>query len=67
MVQVDAGRRVHADMGESAVMLAATSKQVRGLLVRMQRRLPAAVRVRSRASMESVASGLPRLLAWAAW
>ena len=49
---------------ESAVMLAATSKRVRGLLGRMQRRLPAAVRVRRRASIESVASGLPRLLAW---
>ena len=49
---------------ESAVMLAATSKQVRGLLGRMQRRVPAAVRVTRHLSMESVASGLPRLLAW---
>ena len=49
---------------ESAVMLAATSKRVRGLLGGMQRRLPAAVKVRRRASMESVAGGLPRLLAW---
>ena len=49
---------------ESAVMLAATSKRVRGLLGRMQRRLPAAVKVRGDASMESVAGGLPRLQAW---
>ena len=49
---------------ESVVMLAATSKQVRGLLGGMQRRLPAAVKVRRRASMEAVAGGLPRLLAW---
>ena len=49
---------------ESAVMLAATSKRVRGLLGRLQRRLPAVVGVRKDASMESVASGLPRLLAW---
>ena len=49
---------------ESAVMLAATSKQVRGLLGRLQRRLPAAVQVRRGMSMESVAGGLPRLLAW---
>ena len=49
---------------ESAVMLAATSKRVRGLLGRMQRRLPAAVKVRKGASMEAVAGGLPGLLAW---
>ena len=49
---------------ESAVMLAATSKRVRGLLGRMQRRVPAVVRVRKEVSMESVAGGLPRLLAW---
>ena len=49
---------------ESAVMLAATSKQVRGLLGGMQRRLPAAVKVRKGVMMESVAGGLPRLLAW---
>ena len=49
---------------ESAVMLAATSKRVRGLLGRMQRRLPAAVRWGKNASVESVAGGLPRLLAW---
>ena len=49
---------------ESAVMLAATSKRVRGLLGGMQRRLPAAVRVRGDVSMESVAGGLPRLLGW---
>ena len=49
---------------ESAVMLAATSKRVRGLLGRMHRRLPVAVRVRGLASMESVACGLSRLLAW---
>ena len=49
---------------ERVVMLAATSKRVRGLLGRMQRRVPAVVRVREDVSMESVASGLPRLLAW---
>ena len=49
---------------ERVVMLAATSKRVRGLLGRMQRRVPAVVSVRRRASMESVAGGLPRLLAW---
>ena len=49
---------------ESAVMLAATSKRVRRLLGRMQRRLPAVVKVRGRVSMESVAGGLPRLQAW---
>ena len=49
---------------ESAVKLAATSKRVRGLLGRMQRRLPAAVKVRKGASMEAVAGGLPGLLAW---
>ena len=52
---------------ERVVMLAATSKRVRGLLGRLQRRVPAVVRVRKDVSMESVASGLPRLLAWAAW
>ena len=49
---------------ERVVMLAATSKRVRGLLGRLQRRVPAVVRVRKDVSMESVASGLPRLLAW---
>ena len=49
---------------ERAVKLAATSKRVRGLLGRMQRRLPAAVKVRKGASMEAVAGGLPGLLAW---
>ena len=49
---------------EKAVMLAATSKQVRGLLGGLQRRLPAAVKVRGDASMESVAGGLQRLQAW---
>ena len=49
---------------ESAVMLAATSKRVRGLLGQLQRRVPAVVRVRKGVSMELVASGLPRLLAW---
>ena len=49
---------------ESAVMLAATSKQVRGLLGRMQRHLPAAVKVRRGLSTVSVADGLPRLLMW---
>ena len=49
---------------ERVVMLAATSKRVRGLLGRLQRRVPAVVRVRKGVSMESVASGLPRLLAW---
>ena len=49
---------------ESTLMLAATSKQVRELLGRLQRRVPAAVHVMRRAWAESVASGLPRLLAW---
>ena len=49
---------------ERVVMLAATSKRVRGLLGRMQRRLPAAVKVRKGASMEAVVGGLPGLLAW---
>ena len=49
---------------ERAVMLAATSKRVRGLLAGMQRRLPAAVRMRGDVSMEAGAGGLPRLLAW---
>ena len=45
-------------------MLGVTSKRVRGLLGRMQRCVPAVVRVRKDVSMESVAGGLPRLLAW---
>ena len=50
------------------VMLGVTSKRVRGLLGRMQRCVPAVVRVRKDVSMESVAGGLPRLLACgAAW
>ena len=49
---------------ERVVMLAATSKRVRGLLGRLQRRVPAVVRVRKGVSMELVARRLPRLLAW---
>ena len=48
---------------ERVVMLGATSRRVRALLERMQRRVPAAVRVRTDVSMESVAGGLPNLLA----
>ena len=47
---------------KSAALLAATSKRVRGLLGRMQRRMPAWVRVARPASMECVARGLPGLL-----
>ena len=43
---------------ERAVMLGATSKRVRALLARMQRRVPAAVRVVGSASMDAVAGGL---------
>ena len=50
---------------ERLVMLGATSKRVREtLLGRLQRRMPAAVRVTRPASMGTVASGLPGLLAW---
>ena len=49
---------------ESVVMLAATSNRVRGMLGRLQRRVRAAVRMKRHAWMESVAIGLPRLLAW---
>ena len=43
---------------ERAVMLGATSKRVRALLARMQRRVPATVRVVGSASMEAVAGCL---------
>ena len=49
---------------QRVVMLAATSKRVRGLLGRLQRRVPLALQMRRRASMESVASALPGMLAW---
>ena len=49
---------------ERAVMLRATSRRVRALLARMQRRLPAAVRVVEIASMDAVAGGLGRLQGW---
>ena len=50
---------------ERLVMLGSTSKRVREtLLGRLQRRMPAAVRVTRPASMGTVASGLPGLLAW---
>ena len=43
---------------ERAVMLGATSKRVRALLARLQRQVPAAVRVVGSASMDAVAGGL---------
>ena len=49
---------------ERAVMLGATSTRVRALLARMQRRLPAAVRVVEGASMDAVAGGLGGLQGW---
>ena len=46
------------------VKLAATSKRVRELLGHLQWRVPVALRMSRRASMESVASSLPGMLAW---
>ena len=45
-------------------MLGATSKRMRALLARMQRRVPAAVRMVWRANMDAVAGGLGRLQGW---
>ena len=49
---------------ERAVMLGATSKRVRVLLARLQRRVPASVRVVGSASMDAVAVGLVGLQGW---
>ena len=49
---------------ERAVMLGATSKRVRALLARLERRVPAAVHVVGSASMEAVAGGLVGLQGW---
>ena len=49
---------------ERAVMLGATSKRVRALLARLQRRVPAAVHVVRSASMEAVGRGLVGLQGW---
>ena len=49
---------------ERVMMLASTSKQVRELLGQLQRRFQVSVRVTTRASMETVVIGLPRLFAW---
>ena len=49
---------------ERAVMLGATSKRVRALLARMQRRVPAVVHVVKGASMDAVAGGLVKLQGW---
>ena len=49
---------------QSVVKLLATSKRVRRLLGRLQRRVPAAMHVKRHATAESVASGLSRVLAW---
>ena len=46
------------------VMLAATSKCVRGLLGRLQWRVSVALRIQWPASMQSAASALPGMLAW---
>ena len=49
---------------ERAVMLGATSKRVRALLARLERRVPAAVHVVGVASMEAVIGGLVGLQGW---
>ena len=49
---------------ERAVMLGATSRRVRALLARMQRRVPAAVRIVSSVSLDAVAGGTGRLQGW---
>ena len=49
---------------ERSVMLGATSKRVRELLARMQRQVPAVVRVVRGAGMEAVAAGLRGLQEW---
>ena len=49
---------------ERALMLGATSRRVRALLAGMQRRVPAAVCVLGRASMDAVVGGLGRLQGW---
>ena len=49
---------------EWAVMLGATSKRVRALLARMQRRVPAVVRVVGVTSMDKVVGGLGGLHGW---
>ena len=49
---------------ERVVMLWATSKSVQALLGRLHLRMPAFVRVKACAAMETVAGGLPRLMAW---
>ena len=52
---------------ERAVMLGATSKRVRALLARMQRRVPAAVRIARGVSLDAVAGGLGGLQGWCQW
>ena len=63
LARVPAGAERHVPVAQSGEV-AATSKRVRELLGHLQWRVPVALRMSRRASMESVASSLPGMLAW---